>query len=387
MARKTRGRRLRLFPKQGYIMLLIGILIGFMLFLAVSSITSTGGGGGTGQEGLPSHINFRFLYTSEKQGWLEEVTPSFEDWFFERFNITVHVELVVTGSHDSVNLILQESTQPTVWSPASSIWIPYLNQKWQEELGNEQEIATDSTPLVLSPVVIAGWDSFFEENNVNDFQDLYQLAEDGVDYKYGHPDPLLSNGGVMAEVLEFADALEKKPEDFNVDDFKNEIAKNFVSTIESNAVMYGKSTGFFGRWAAENGPSAIDCFTVYESVVISNAEKASQKWGDSLVAVYPESGTLLSDHPFVILNAPWVSEYQKFAASQYLFYLLQEQNQDKAQDYGFRPANPNVPLNEEVFNEINGVEFEIKIPTYRPMSGEAMESLFTVWSDVKNPGV
>jgi Ca-activated chloride channel family protein len=378
---------LRLFPKQGYIMLLIGILIGFMLFLAVSSITSTGGGGGAGQEGLPSNINFRFLYTSEKQGWLEEVTPSFEDWFFERFNITVHVELVVTGSHDSVNLILQESTQPTVWSPASSIWIPYLNQKWQEELGNEQEIATDSTPIVLSPVVIAGWASFFEENNVNNFEDMYQLAEDGIDYKYGHPDPLLSNGGVMAEVLEFADALEKKPEDFTVDDFKNEIAKNFVSTIESKSVMYGKSTGFFGRWAAENGPSAIDCFTVYESVVISNAEKASQKWGDSLVAVYPESGTLLSDHPFVILNAPWVSEYQKFAASQYLFYLLQEQNQDKAQDYGFRPANPNVPLNEEVFNEINGVEFEIKIPTYRPMSGEAMESLFTVWSDVKNPGV
>jgi Ca-activated chloride channel family protein len=386
MARKTRGRRLRLFPKQGYIMLLIGILIGFMVFLAVSSIMYRGGTGGAGQEGLPSHINFTFLYTSEKQGWIEEVTPSFEQWFFERFNITVNVELVVTGSHDSVNLILQESAQPTAWSPASSIWIPYLNQKWVN-LGKGQEIAKDSTPLVLSPVVIAGWSSFFEENNVNSFKDLYQLAEDGTDYKYGHPDPRLSNGGVMAEVLEFAEALGKKPEEFDADDFQNENAKNFVKIIESKAVMYGKSTGFFGRWAAENGPSAIDCFAVYESVVISNSEKASQKWGDSLVAVYPEDGTLLSDHPFVILDAPWVSEYQKFAASQYLFYLLQEQNQDKAQDYGFRPANPNVPLNEEVFNEKNGVEFEIKIPTYRPLSGEVMEILFTVWSDVKNPGV
>jgi len=380
-------RRLRLFPKQGYIMLLIGILIGFMIFLAVSAITyQRGGSGGAGQEGLPSNISFTFLYTSEKQGWLEEVTPAFEEWFFERFNITVNVDLLVTGSHDSVNLILQESAQPTAWSPASSIWIPYLNQKWTS-LGKGQEIAKDSTPLVLSPVVIAGWSSFFEENNVNSFKDLYQLAADGTDYKYGHPDPRLSNGGVMAEVLEFAEALGKKPEDFDADDFKNENAKNFVKIIESKAVMYGKSTGFFGRWAAENGPSAIDCFAVYESVVISNSEKASQKWGDSLVAVYPEDGTLLSDHPFVILDATWVSEYQKFAASQYLFYLLQEQNQDKAQDYGFRPANPNVPLNENVFNEKNGVEFEIKIPTYRPLSGEVMEILFTVWSDVKNPGV
>jgi len=380
-------RHLRLFPKQGYIMLLIGILIGFMVFLAVSSILSQGGGGGgSGQEGLPSSISFTFLYTSEKQGWLEEVTPAFENWFFERFNINVQVNLVVTGSHDSVNLILQESAQPTAWSPASSIWIPYLNQKWTS-LEKGQEIAQDSTPLVLSPVVIAGWSSFFEEYNVTSFHDLYQLAADGTPFKYGHPDPLLSNGGVMAEVLEFADALDKYPEDFTVDDFTNQDAIEFVRLIEANSVMYGKSTGFFGRWAAENGPSAIDCFAVYESVVISNADKATQKWGDSLVAVYPEDGTLLSDHPFVILNAPWVSEYQKFAASQYLFYLLQEENQDKAQDYGFRPANPNVPLDAEVFNEKNGVEFEIKIPTYRPLSGESMENMFTIWHSVKNPGV
>jgi Ca-activated chloride channel family protein len=367
-------------------MLLIGILIGFMVFLAVAGLTSQRGGGGAGQEGLPSSIDFTFLYTSEKQGWLEDVTPAFEDWFFERFNISVHVNLVVTGSHDSVNLILQESAEPTAWSPASSIWIPYLNQKWTN-LGKGQPIAQDSTPLVLSPVVIAGWSSFFEENAITGFEDLYQLAKDGISYKYGHPDPQLSNGGVMAEVLEFAEAFNKKPEDFVSEDFLNQDALDFVRTIESMSVMYGKSTGFFGRWAAENGPTAVDCFTVYESVVLSNSEKATQKWGDSLVAVYPETGTLLSDHPYVILNAPWVSEYQKFAASQYLFYLLQEQNQDTAQQYGFRPANPNVPLNADVFNEVNGVEFEIKVPTYRPLSGEAMENLFTVWPSVKNPGV
>jgi Ca-activated chloride channel family protein len=385
MDRKNR-HRLRLFPKQGYIMLLIGILIGFMVFLAVAAITSHGGGGGAGQEGLPSSISFTFLYTSEKQGWLEDVTPAFEQWFFERFNINVDVNLIVTGSHDSVNLILQESAQPTAWSPASSIWIPYLNQKWAS-LGKGEEIAQDSTPLVLSPVVIAGWSSFFEEHNVTGFKDLYRLAKDGIDYKYGHPDPLLSNGGTMAEVLEFAAALGKKPEDFVTSDFTNETALEFVRSIESKTVNYGKSTGFFGRWAAENGPNAIDCFTVYESVVISNAEKATQKWGDSLVAIYPEEGTLLSDHPFVILNAPWVSEYQKFAASQYLYYLLQENNQDKAQEYGFRPANPSVTLDSNIFNETNGVEFEIKVPTYRPLSGEALENLFTVWPSVKNPGV
>ncbi len=376
---------MKLLPKQGYIMLLIGILVGFMVFLAVSSIYSIGRSGGGGQGGLPSSINFKFLYTSEKQGWIEEITSDFEQWFFGRFNIEVNVELVVTGSHDSVNQILW-GAEPTAWSPASSLWIPYLNDVWLEE-GGEQEIATDSTPLVLSPVVLAGWSSFLQENNVNDFQDLFQLVVDGTDYKYGHPDPLLSNGGVMAEVLEFVDALDKTPEQFEVNDFINEVVLNFVRTIESKAVNYGKSTGFFGRWAAENGPSAIDCFTVYESVVISNSDKANKKWGDALIAVYPQGGTLLSDHPYVILNAPWVNEYQKFAASQYLYYLLQENNQDKAQIHGFRPANPSVPLDAEIFNEKNGVEFEIEVPIYRPVSAEVMKTLFTIWPSVKNPGV
>ena len=380
-------RRLRLFPKQGYIMLLIGILVGFMVFLAVAAITSTGrGSGGAGQEGLPSSISFTFLYTSEKDGWIKEVTPTFEQWFFERFGITVNIDLVVTGSHDSVNLILQESSQPAVWSPASSIWISYLNEQWLT-LGHEEEIATDSTPLVLSPVVLAGWTSFFDEYDITSFEDLYQLAARGTSYKYGHPDPLLSNGGVMAEVLEFADALDKHPENFTIEDFTTEDVLEFVRIIESNAVMYGKSTGFFGKWAAENGPDAINCFTVYESVVISNSEAASAKWGDDLVAVYPEDGTLLSDHPFVILDSSWVNEYQKFAASQYLYYLLQDDVQDTAQGYGFRPANAAVPLDEDIFNEQNGVAYEINVTTYRPLSGESMENLFTVWPSVKNPGV
>jgi hypothetical protein len=362
---------------------MVGILIGFLVFAAVSFMFPRGGPKGVGPGGTPSSIEFTFLYTSEKQSWIEEVTPDFEQWFFERFNITVDVRLVVTGSHKTVNLILWESEQPAAWSPASSIWIPYLNQKWQE-LGHDEEIAEDSTPLVLSPVVIAGWASFFQKYNISDFRDLYQLAVDGVTYQYGHPDPTFSNGGVMAVVLEFAEAFGKRPDQFEVDDFMNETALKFVEKIESKAVHYGESTGFFGKWAAEGGPIVIDCFTVYESVVIDNSLKARNKWGDSLVSIYPEDGTLLSDHPYVILNASWVDNWQRFAATQYLFYLLQEQNQDKAQLHGFRPANPSVPLNEDIFNEENGVEYEIRVPIFKPLSGEAMETLLTVWPYVKH---
>lgn len=375
-----------LFIRRGYLLLLTGILIGFLAFSAVSFLYS-GVGPRSGTGGIPTLIEFEFLYTSEKQGWIEEVTPRFEDWFMERFGITVNVRLVVTGTHDTVNRILDGSERPTVWSPASSIWVPYINTKWRHVTGNDYDIAIDWSPLVLSPVVLAGWGAFMEQHEVTGFLDLYQLAKEGVDFNYGHPDPLLSNGGTMTVVLEFAEAAGKKPEDLTVEDLKNETVIEIVRTIESKAIYYGKSTGFFGAWAAENGPDAIHFFGIYENVVLDNSLKALKKWNDPLVAAYPEKGTLIADHPFVILNGTWIDNWQRFAAGQYLFFLLKPENQELAETHGFRPASSSVPLDQEVFNPSNGVQYEIRVPVLKPLKGEVMEAIFTAWVRVRNTGI
>jgi Ca-activated chloride channel family protein len=365
------------------VLLFAGILIGFVIFSAISFTYSGGGQQSTG--GIPSKIEFDFLYTSEKQGWIEETTQKFEEWFEERFNITVKVNRSITGTHDTVNQILS-GAKPTVWSPASSIWIPYLNIKWQD-IGNDYEIATDYTSLVLSPVVLAGWGSFLEEHEVNGFMDLYRLAQEGVDFKYGHPDPSLSNGGTMTVVLEFAEAAGKKPEDLTIDDLKNQTVIEIVKTIESKAIFYGKSTGFFGAWASENGPSAINFFGIYESVVLDNSLKALRKWDDPLVAIYPQNGTLMADHPFVILNGEWVGTWERFAAGQYLLFLLSPEIQELSEKHGFRPAISSVPLDEEVFNISNGVLYEIQVPILKPLKGEVMDAILTAWVKVRNTGI
>ncbi|MCW4053281.1 MAG: ABC transporter substrate-binding protein, partial [Candidatus Bathyarchaeota archaeon] len=147
-----------------------------------------------------------------------------------------------------------------------------------------------------------------------------------------------------------------------------------------------KSTGFFGAWAADNGPESIQFFGIYENVVLDNSLRAFEKWNDPLVALYPESGTLMSDHPFVILNGSWVDPWQRFAASQYLFYLLQPDNQELAQEHGFRPAISSVPLDEELFNPLNGVQYEIDVPILKPLDGQVMEAIFTAWVRVRNTG-
>ncbi len=373
---EKRKWRLRLFPRRGYILFLIGILIGFLLFSVISMIF-----GSLGVKAI------EILYTSEKQSWIEEVTPLFEHWYFEQYGERIHIKLTVTGTHDSVIQILWGNVKPVAWSPASSIWIPYLNLMWQK-IGNKGKIAPDSwNRTVLSPVVIAGWKSLIEQRNITSFKDLYELAKT-TDFKFGHPDPRDSNGGTMAVALEFAEAARKKPEGLSIDDFKDESVLEFVSILESKAVNYQKSTGFFGRWAVENGPSAISFFVVYENVVLDNALKAEKKWDEGLVAVYPENGTLFTDHPFVILDAPWVEPWQEVVAQQYLSFLLREDNQQKAQQYGFRPANVKVPLDPTIFNVENGVRGDITdVPKLNPLTGEALEALFTVWVKVKNQGI
>lgn len=375
-----------LFIKRGYLILLAGILLGFLSFSIISFFYS-GFGITTGTGGTPTEITFDFLYTSEKQGWLNEITPKFETWFKARFGIDVNVRLTVSGTHDTVNRILDGSEKPTVWSPASSIWIPYINTKWRSLSDNNYDIAVDWIPLVLSPIVLAGWESFLSHQEVNSFMDLYQLAIDGVDFKYGHPDPLLSNGGTMTVILEFADAAGKKPEDLTREDLKNETVIDIVRMIESKSIYYGKSTGFFGSWAAENGPGAIQFFGIYENVVLDNSLKALRKWNDPLVAIYPKEGTLMADHPFVILNASWVDPWQRFAAGQYLFFLLMPENQELSQNYGFRPVISIVNLDRDVFNALNGVEYEILTPVLKAPKGDVLEDIFTAWVRVRNTGI
>ena len=374
-----------LFVRRGYILLLTGILIGFFAFSIISSLYSVNLSSIGGDK--PTEIGFSFLYTSEKQGWIEEVTPMFEDWFKIRFGITVNVQLDPTGTHDSVNRILDGSAKPTVWSPASSIWIPYINTKWQDITGSNNDIAIDWTSIVLSPVVLTSWGSFLEQQPVEGFMDLYNLANQGIDFKYGHPDPLLSNGGTMTVILEFAEAAGKTPAELTIDDLLNETVIEIVRTIESKVINYGKSTGFFGAWAAENGPDAIQFFGIYESVVIDNSLKARSKWDDPLIAIYPEKGTLISDHPFVILNATWINYWQKLAAGEYLFFLLQPNIQELAEQHGFRPAIASVPLDQSLFDPINGVNYEIKIPILKPPKGEVMEAILTAWVRVRNSGI
>lgn len=369
--------------RRGYLLLLSGIIIG--LLLGTLMARAYGYGVSVSSTGLPERITLTFLLTSEKEAWVNTIKPLFEKYFREKYGIELELKLYVTGSHETVNLILSGSVRPDVWSPASSIWIPYLEEKWRKTYGGS--IVGEWYPIALSPLVLAGWSDLVERYGVKGFADLYRLARVGVDFKYGHTDPMLSNSGLMALLLMFCEATNKTPDQLTIEDVKNPNVLEIVRTIESRAVFYGKSTGFFGEWAVTNGPQAISFFAVYENVVISTAAKARAKWGTGIVAVYPKMGVLYSDHPLVMIDADWVDPWKRLAARELLLFLLQPQAQELAQRFGFRPVNPLVQLDGSIFNESSGVLNEIKARALKPPRGEVLEALLEVWVEVRNPGV
>ncbi len=74
-----------------------------------------------------------------------------------------------------------------------------------------------------------------------------------------------------------------------------------------------------------------------------------------LVAIYPKDGTLFSDNPFFVLDAPWVTAAQKTAARQFESYVQQPENQRKVLEFGFRPGNPAVSVGAPIV-AANGVD-------------------------------
>ncbi|MHA2500794.1 MAG: substrate-binding domain-containing protein [Candidatus Hodarchaeales archaeon] len=315
------------------------------------------------------------VYGSEKRAWIEEVGGGFARWYEAEHNKRVKVEFFPLGSRESMVDILNGASKPTVWSPASSIWIPLLNWQWEQLYGTTIVQDSDWAPLVRSPVVIAAWQNYVKDNNITGFQSLHDLAAAAnSELRYAHTDPQLSNSGFMAVVMQTTVAAGKSnTSEVLLADLKSTTVQNWMRTLESRAVFYGKSTGFLAEQAINAGPETLNVFITYENLVIDSNKKGTPmaRWNQSLQAIYPTEGVLLTDHPFGIISGPWVSDEEREVANELLRYLTQQDIQNKAMANGFRPIDTAIILDTSIFNEENGVEVD---PAINPFSTTGIDA-------------
>lgn len=300
-------------------------------------------------------------YGSEKKTWLEAELERWND-SAPRLASGRRVRAVgrPMGSGEGVTQILDGTGQlPHVFSPASGAYLGLLNESWQSRPGNMKPVAPPGEPLVLSPMVIAIWRPMAEALGWPERQlgwaDLLKVARDprgwGAfgrdewgDFKLGHTSPEFSTSGLLS-VLAIAAAGRQGdgPPRLTAADVANPKVATYLAEVEDSVVHYGKSTGFFADKMLERGPAYLSAAVLYENLVIESYQRAGAP-AMPLVAMYPAEGTFWADHPYAVLDAPWVTPDHAQAAAALQRALHERAAQERAVALGFRAADPSVPV-------------------------------------------
>lgn len=335
-------------------------------------------------------------YGSEKKTWLEEQAKSFQaSGAKTKSGKPIQVQTRAMGSGEAVQGIVAGDLKPHIFSPASGVYISLLNSAWTAKSGRAKPISPAGDALLLSPVVVAMWRPMAEalgwpKKSIG-WADLIKVNADpkgwgGLGhpewgrFKLGHTHPEYSNSGLLS-VLAEAYAGAKKTRGLTAKDLDAKATKEFIASVEQTIVHYGKSTGFFADKMLARGPAYLSAAVLYENVVIESYGKP----GDApfpVVSVYPVEGTFWSDHPYAVLDAEWVKDEERDAASIFLAYLKAKPAQERALALGFRPADPSIAIGAPI-DAAHGADPKQPQTLLEVPDAPTLEKLIAVWQETK----
>jgi Ca-activated chloride channel family protein len=330
------------------------VLLGTLISAMLAACGMPGGLSSSGTPTAPSNaITISIAYSPEKEGWLTERIAAFNATNTEVGGQPIFVEGMNKSSGAARTEIKNGQLKVTAWSPSASTWLEVLKQ----ESGN-QNIAVSNRPLVLTPVVISMWKPMAEAlgwpNTPIGWGDMLELINDPQGWgKFGHPewgrfswghtDPEISTTALSTLLAEFYAATSKQ-QGLTVADVQNQQSQQFIRDLGKGIKHYGYNTLVFSNNMQKFGMSYISAFPMEEITLIDFNKTKNPP--TPLVAIYPKEGTFWHDDPFIVMASATSAEQQ--AADQFFNFLLTPDSQKLAMSFGFRPANPDVPLADPV---------------------------------------
>jgi len=296
---------------------------------------------------------------------------------------------------------------PHVWTPTSSLWRELLQQRAAGGDGVNVVPAGEFASITQSRMTIAmprpmaealGW----PDSDIS-WQDIYELATDQDGWaSRGHPEwgrfalgrdnPHVSTSGLAATVATFY-AATGLSSDLTEADIENPEVTTFVHGVESSVLHYGDTALTFldnlakadARGEALSYVSAIvmqeQLAYLYNKgnplgrmAVPSDARTPTVQ----LVAVQPTDGAFELDHPYFVLDS--ATDDQKAAAADFLAFLLEDDQQRRFTEFGFRDHEGN-PSDELVASV--GIDRDQNVPVLAPPSGAVLDKAMQGWDALR----
>ncbi len=358
-------------------------------------------GQGSATKVEPTGTAIQVLYSTEKKEWIEAATQD-----FKKVHPEIKVELVGKGSIEAASGILEGTYTPTIWSPADTMAMNLLVSDWQTKTHTNVIAASgEDAPqaLLLTPLVFVCWEDRAQallkaSNGAISWKAISKAVSSPQGWpaiggqakwgfvKLGHTDPTKSNSGLEAIYLmglEFTG----KPK-LVIEDLLDAKLQEFVKGIEKGVSKFESSTGTFMTDMVRFGPSKYDIAVVYESLAISEIGNAAGRWGK--LRVYYPATTIWSDHPVALLQGAWVTPEQKVAARQFIAFLRSKPEQQRALEFGFRPADTSIPIvssdAQNPFTRLAADGITVDVPTAAdPPDGVVVRNVMMMWQRVVQP--
>lgn len=250
-----------------------------------------------------------------------------------------------------------DEARPDVWSPAAGIWIDLLEQ--HRIAGGVPTFVPAARSIILkSPLVIAmpepmakalGWPT----KDIS-WLEIFSLAQDPQGwasrghaewgrFKLGKTNPLISTSGLQALIATYRMAGGGSIDDPTV--------RAFMKGVESSVVHYGNTvSAFLKNLADADERGEAEALSYVSAIAMEEKEVWDYDDGNPdfrsngkrlvpnipLVAVYPREGTLWADHPYIVLEAPWVGDQERRAAARFLDHLKSDAIQQEFKATAFR---------------------------------------------------
>ena len=325
--------------------------------------------GGAGHDDRSGCLPLVILSSSNKAALMDELADRYEDIEGEVAGQCVDLQVVSEASGASIDRLSkewegEEAPRPDVWSPASSSWASILRHRLAEN-GRPDIVGHPLPRVATSPQVIAmpapmaralGW-----PNAEVGWKDVFDLATDPAGWgKVGHAewgrfrlgktDMTQSTSALNATIGTFL-AATGYSSDLTQADIEDPRVTEFVRGVESAVVRYGDTSLTFLQ-ALRHADDTGQILEYLSAVILEEKSVWDYNHGNPsgdpatlgdrpppkvpLLAVYPREGTLLADHPYVVLDLPWVTSTKRQIAQEFLEFLHAPAQQQRFQTVGFR---------------------------------------------------